>query len=40
MVGASKMAKINYRLQEMADGTDNQKFMGGRSMVVSGIGAI
>ena len=37
MVGASKFCKINFRMQEMADGADKQKFMGGRNMVVSGI---
>ena len=36
MVGSSKLTKINYRLQEMADAGDKTKFMGGRSMVVSG----
>ena len=36
MLGASKLTKIHYRLQEMADAADSQKFMGGRSMVVSG----
>ena len=35
-VGSSKLTKINFRLQEMADGADKQKFMGGKSMVVSG----
>ena len=37
MLGASKLMKINYRLQEMVDPEDSQKFMGGRSLVVSGI---
>ena len=37
MLGASKLTKINYRLQEMVDPEDSQKFMGGRSMIVSGI---
>ena len=36
MCGASKLMKISYRLQEMADGEDKQKFMGGKSMIVSG----
>ena len=36
MVGSTKLTKINYRLQEMADAGDKTKFMGGKSMVVSG----
>ena len=36
MVGSSKLTKINYRLQEMADGQDKKRFMGGKSIVVSG----
>ena len=36
MVGASKLTKINYRLQEMADGEDKLKYMGGKSIVASG----
>ena len=37
MVGAMKLAKISYRLQDLADGEDKQKFMGGKSFVASGI---
>ena len=36
MVGSSKLMKINYRLQEMVNGEDQQKYMGGKSVVVSG----
>ena len=37
MVGAKKFAKINYRLQDLADGKDKHKFMGGKSFVAVGI---
>ena len=37
MVGAMKLAKINYRLQELADGHSKQQFMGGISFIASGL---
>ena len=36
MVGSMKLAKINYRLQDLADGSNKQEFMGGISFVASG----
>jgi chromosomal replication initiation ATPase DnaA len=36
MVGSMKLTKINYRLQDLADGDSKMKFMGGRSLVASG----
>ena len=36
MVGSMKLTKINYRLQDLADGDSKRKFMGGRSLVASG----
>ena len=36
MVGSGKLAKINYRLQDLADGKDKKKFMGGKSSIVTG----
>ena len=36
MVGSMKLAKINYRLQDLAEGTKKQEFMGGISFVASG----
>ena len=36
MVGSMKLAKINYRLQDLADGDKKQEFMGGISFVASG----
>ena len=36
MVGSMKLAKINYRLQDMADGSAKNEFMGGISFVASG----
>ena len=36
MVGSMKLAKINYRLQDLADGDRKQEFMGGISFVASG----
>ena len=36
MVGSMKLAKINYRLQDLADGTKKQEFMGGITFVASG----
>ena len=36
MVRAMMLAKINYRLQELADGSQRQRFMGGISFIASG----
>ena len=36
MVGSMKLAKINFRLQDIADGNRKQDFMGGISFVASG----
>ena len=36
MVGSMKLTKINFRLQDLADGNNKLKFMGGRSIVASG----
>ena len=36
MVGSMKLSKINFRLQDLADGENKLKFMGARSMVPSG----
>ena len=36
MVGSMKLAKINYRLQDMADGSNKKEFMGGKSFVALG----
>ena len=36
MVGSMKLAKINYRLQDIADGTAKNEFMGGISFIASG----
>ena len=36
MVGAMKLEKINYRLQDMADGGKRQAYMGGKSFIASG----
>ena len=36
MVGAMKLAKINYRLQDLSDGNRKQQFMGGISVIASG----
>ena len=36
MVGASKLLKINYRLQDIKEGGKSQKYMGGVSFVASG----
>ena len=36
MVGSMKLTKMNFRLQDLADGDNKLRFMGGRSMVVSG----
>ena len=36
MVGSGKLAKINFRFQDLADGKDKKLFMGGKSSVVTG----
>ena len=36
MVSSKKLTKINFRLQELADGANKIKFMGGCSLVASG----
>ena len=36
MVGSMKLLKINYRLQDLADGDRSQEYMGGISFVASG----
>ena len=36
MVGSMKLAKINYRLQDLVEGSRKQDFMGGISFVASG----
>ena len=36
MVGSMKLTKINYRLQDLAEGSDKHEFMGGKSFVASG----
>ena len=36
MVGSMKLAKINYRLQDLAEGSKSKEFMGGISFVASG----
>ena len=36
MVGSMKLAKINFRLQDIADGSKKQEFMGGISFVALG----
>ena len=36
MVGSMKLTKIHFRLQDLADGEDKLKFMGGRSVVAIG----
>ena len=37
MVGSSKLSKINFRLQEIMEGSKKKDFMGGISFVASGI---
>ena len=37
MVGSMKLAKINYRLQDLVEGSKKKDFMGGISFVASGI---
>ena len=37
MVGSMKLAKINFRLQDLAEGSMKHEFMGGISFVASGI---
>ena len=36
MVGAHKLLKINYRLQDLADGLKCKEYMGGKSFIASG----
>ena len=36
MVGSMKLSKINFRLQDLADGGNKLKFMGGISIAASG----
>ena len=36
MVGSMKLAKINFRFQDIADGAKKPDFMGGISFVASG----
>ena len=36
MVGSTKLTKINFRFQDLADGPNKHKFMGGISMIASG----
>ena len=36
MVGSMKLSKINFRFQDLADGGDKLKFLGGISSVASG----
>jgi hypothetical protein len=36
MVGSMKLAKINFRFQDIADGPQKPEFMGGISFVASG----
>ena len=36
MVGSMKLSKINFRFQDIADGTKKREFMGGISFVASG----
>ena len=35
MVGSGKLAKINYRLQDIAEGSNRKLFMGGKSCIVN-----
>ena len=37
MVGSMKLSKINYRLQDLVEGSNKQDFMGGISFVASGM---
>ena len=36
MVGSTKLTKIHYRMQDLADGKDKYKFMGGKSFIATG----
>ena len=36
MVGSGKLAKVNYRLQDIAEGSNRKLFMGGKSCIVTG----
>ena len=40
MVGATKLLKINYRLQDLADGDCKKMYMGGVSFIASGIDSL
>ena len=37
MVGSSKLLKIHYRLQDLADGSNQKEYMGGISFIASGM---
>ena len=37
MVGATKLLKINFRLQDLADGLQKQEYMGGKCFIASGM---
>ena len=37
MVGSSKLTKINYRFQDIVEGSKKNEFMGGLSFIASGI---
>ena len=36
MVGSGKLAKINFRLQDIAEGSNRKQFMGNKSCIVTG----
>ena len=36
MVGSRKLTKMNFRLQDLADGENSQNFMGGKSVIATG----
>ena len=36
MVGSSKLTKINFRMQDFADGEDKKRFMGAKSFIATG----
>ena len=36
MVGSKKLLKINFRLQDLADGIKKQEYMGGKTFIASG----
>ena len=37
MVGATKLARINYRLQDLVEGSKKHSFMGGISFIATGM---